>query len=209
MCNARWCHQITTSRSLPRGLLVFHRLWEKSTKICAIFSLDWSLIFHFLADNCHHTSLGLFVPSSTSSIWHNSLHIQPTPLATLRLVSANSTNKSIFLDLELHTHFNIPKIHSLSHYKSSITLFGTTDNYNTENLEWLHSEIMKKAYIASNHKDKLPQMTTWLSHHEKVLVHTVFLKWQQCICATPRPVLVPLGPLQAQVQYPKMTHHPL
>ena len=52
-----------------------------------------------------------------------------------------------------------------------------TDNYNTENLEQLHGEIAKKAYITSNHTDELPQMTTWLSRCEKVLVHTAFLKW--------------------------------
>ena len=117
-------------------------------------------------------------------------------------------NKSIFLDLELRTHFKIPKIHSLLHYKSSITLFGTTDNYNTENLERLHSEIAKKAYVASNRKDELPQMTTWLSRREKVILHTAFIKWRQRIRTTPRPVHVPLGPLRAQVRYPRMTRHP-
>ena len=38
-------------------------------------------------------------------------------------------NKAIFLDLGVWTHFNLPKIHSLIHYTTLISLFGTTDNY--------------------------------------------------------------------------------
>jgi hypothetical protein len=117
-------------------------------------------------------------------------------------------NKGVFLDLELCTQFKIPKIHSLLHYKSSITLFGTTDNYNTENSERLHIEFTKLAYDATNGKDKLPQMTSWLRHREKVVLHTAFIKWRRHNTATRAPVCVPLGPPQAQVWYPKMTLHP-
>ena len=44
-------------------------------------------------------------------------------------------NKDVFVDLGVREHFNVPKIHSLLHYVSSIVLFGTTDNYNTEQTE--------------------------------------------------------------------------
>jgi hypothetical protein len=44
-------------------------------------------------------------------------------------------NKAIFVDLGIRDNFNIPKLHSLLHYASSICLFGTTDNYNTEQSE--------------------------------------------------------------------------
>jgi hypothetical protein len=117
-------------------------------------------------------------------------------------------NKGVFLDLELRTQFKIPKIHSLLHYKSSITLFGTTDDYNTENSERLHIEFTKLAYDATNGKDELPQMTSWLRRREKVVLHTAFIKWQRHNTATRAPVRVPLGPPQAQVRYPKMTLHP-
>ncbi|KAH9165378.1 hypothetical protein EDB89DRAFT_1807261, partial [Lactarius sanguifluus] len=42
------------------------------------------------------------------------------------------SNKAIFVDFHVCKHFNILKFHSLMHYSTSITLFGTTDNYNTE-----------------------------------------------------------------------------
>jgi hypothetical protein len=45
-------------------------------------------------------------------------------------------NKEIFVDLDVQKHFdNIPKLHCLRHYLLSVTLFGTTDNYNMEYTE--------------------------------------------------------------------------
>jgi hypothetical protein len=55
-------------------------------------------------------------------------------------------NKDVFLDLGVRENFNIPKLHSLTHYTQSIQLFGTTDNYNTEQSEWLHIDFAKDAY---------------------------------------------------------------
>jgi len=85
-------------------------------------------------------------------------------------------NKVVFTDLGIQEHFNIPKIHSLMHYGPSITLFGTTDNYNTEQTEHLHIDFTKEAYCATNHKDELPQMTTWLCWHEKVQQHLALVR---------------------------------
>ncbi|KAH9961187.1 hypothetical protein BGW80DRAFT_1438776 [Lactifluus volemus] len=73
-------------------------------------------------------------------------------------------NKDVFVDLDIQSNFNIPKIHSLIHYSSSIALFGTTDNYNTEQLEHLHIDFAKDAYWVTNKKHKFPQMTKWLEH---------------------------------------------
>ncbi|KAH8986016.1 hypothetical protein EDB92DRAFT_1949462 [Lactarius akahatsu] len=89
------------------------------------------------------------------------------------------SNKSIFVDLGIRDHFNIPKVHSLIHYSSSIMLFGTTDNYNMEQTERLHIDFAKDAYRATNHKDKYQQMTTWLERHEKVQQHIAFIKRRQ------------------------------
>jgi hypothetical protein len=72
-------------------------------------------------------------------------------------------NKSIFIDLKIQSHFNIPKIHNMHHYPDDITLFGTTDNYNTEQTERLHIDMAKNAYRASNCHDEYPQMTIWLA----------------------------------------------
>ena len=86
-------------------------------------------------------------------------------------------NKAIFTDLGIRGHFNIPKFHSLIHYGTSITLFGTMDNYNTEQMECLHIDFTKNVYRVTNFKDELPQMTTWLNRREKIQEHAAFIKW--------------------------------
>ena len=52
-------------------------------------------------------------------------------------------NKSVFIDLGIREQFNLPKLHSLGHYASSIWLFSTTNNYNTEQTEHLHIDFCK------------------------------------------------------------------
>ena len=88
-------------------------------------------------------------------------------------------NKDVFLDLGVRKQFLYPKVHSLLHYRSSITLFGTTDNYNTEQTERLHIDLTKDAYSATNHKDEYPQMTAWLERREKIAQHVLFIAWRQ------------------------------
>ena len=88
-------------------------------------------------------------------------------------------NKTIFTDLGVWENFNIPKLHSLTHYVSSIKLFGTTDNYNTEQSERLHIDFVKDAYCATNRKNIYSQMTTWLQHREKILLHAIFINQSQ------------------------------
>ncbi|KAH9021350.1 hypothetical protein EDB85DRAFT_1871898, partial [Lactarius pseudohatsudake] len=70
--------------------------------------------------------------------------------------------KEVFIELGAQKNFNLPKLHSLAHYWRSITLFGSTDNYNTEQSERLHINFTKNAYRATNFKDEYKQMTTWL-----------------------------------------------
>ena len=83
-------------------------------------------------------------------------------------------NKDGFVDLSIRNHFNLPKIHSLIHYSTSIHLFGTTDNYNTEQTERLHIDIIKDTYEATNHKDEYIQMATWQERREKIQVHYAY-----------------------------------
>ena len=87
-------------------------------------------------------------------------------------------NKSIFVDLGIRGHFNIPKLHFTSHYVDCIKLYGTTDNFNTETTERLHIDLAKDAYTATNHKDKFLQMTTWLEHKEKIHRHEQLIEWR-------------------------------
>lgn len=85
-------------------------------------------------------------------------------------------NKHIFVDVDIRKNFNFPKLHSLLHYTSSIRLFGTTGNYNTEMFERLHIEFAKKAFRASNKRDERPQMLRWLDKQERVAAFKVLLE---------------------------------
>jgi len=119
-------------------------------------------------------------------------------------------NKDVFMDLGVRDHFNIPKIHSLLHYGPSIVLFGTTDNYNTEQTERLHIDFTKDAYRATNHKDPYDQMTSWLERREKLERHARFIKWrqQQDLPASTPPQRPISGPPQPGKRYLTMTQHP-
>ena len=119
-------------------------------------------------------------------------------------------NKEVFLDHGVRDHFNVPKIHSLLHYSSSILLFGTTDNYNTEQTEQLHIDFTKDAYRATNHKDEYNQMTTWLERREKLQRHAMFIDWrqQEHVPARVLPRGPTSGPPQPITRYLKMTQNP-
>jgi hypothetical protein len=65
------------------------------------------------------------------------------------------------------------------HYASSIVLFGTTDNYNTEYSERLHIDFAKDAYRATNRKDIYNQMTVWLQRREKIQHLSTFINQRQ------------------------------
>ena len=69
-------------------------------------------------------------------------------------------------------------------HKDKEALWTTT--YNTEQSEWLHIDFTKKAYHASNFKDKSKQMTTWLECQEAIHQHVAFIDW----CKSGFPVLV-------------------
>ncbi|KAG1904218.1 uncharacterized protein F5891DRAFT_899777, partial [Suillus fuscotomentosus] len=84
-------------------------------------------------------------------------------------------NKDIFIQLGIRNNFNLPKLHAARHYHLMITLFGTTDNYNTEYTEHLHIDLAKDAYCATNHQDEFLQMTRWLERKEKVLWHQKYV----------------------------------
>ena len=118
-------------------------------------------------------------------------------------------NKTVFVELGIRKHFDIPKFHSLTHYASSIKLFGSTDNYNTEQSERLHIDFTKDAYRATNHKDEYPQMTRWLECREKIQRHTAFLSWTQQRNQQQHPQFrKPIGPPRAFSQSIKIAQTP-
>ncbi|KAF8264069.1 hypothetical protein EI94DRAFT_1703538 [Lactarius quietus] len=104
-------------------------------------------------------------------------------------------NKSIFVDLGVCRNFDIPKLHFLSHYVNLIKLYGTTDNFNTETMEWLHIDLTKDTFDASNKKDECPQMTNYVERKEKIHRHEQVVAWRlegsPPIVAAPREWLPP------------------
>ena len=111
------------------------------------------------------------------------------------------------MDLGARKNFNLPKLHSLIHYTSSIQLFGTTDNYNTEQSERLHIDLAKNAYRATNRKDEYPQMTAWLERRERIEQHAAVVNTRQNPQqhTSPRSII---GPPCARTQSVKMARHP-
>jgi len=116
-------------------------------------------------------------------------------------------NKAVFVDLGIRKNFNIPKFHSMLHYTSSIRLFGTTDNYNTEQSERLHIDLAKNAFRATNRKDEYAQMTTWLERREKVQRHSASIDWRQNHLQNVR-TRTPIGPLSVRTRSIKIPQTP-
>jgi hypothetical protein len=107
-------------------------------------------------------------------------HTTETPHFTSRVPGLLPPKQGyFFIDLGICEHFNFPKLHSLLHYQLLITLFGTTDNYDTEQTKQLHINFTKNCFCATNHKDKYPQMTAWVECCEKVEQHVLFIAWWQ------------------------------
>ncbi|THG98118.1 hypothetical protein EW026_g4009 [Hermanssonia centrifuga] len=86
-------------------------------------------------------------------------------------------HKHIFIQLGVRKHFNIPKLHSMDHYLRSIRLLGTADGYSTESPERLHINFAKLGYCASNKKQYVGQMTTWLERREAITRFEAYLDW--------------------------------
>ncbi|KAG2086165.1 uncharacterized protein F5147DRAFT_791957 [Suillus discolor] len=86
-------------------------------------------------------------------------------------------NKDVLQQLDIRDHFNIPKLHQLSHYVQSILLFGATDGFNSELPERLHIDFAKEAYRASNKRDYEEQMALWLQRQEAVFLRGSYLNW--------------------------------
>jgi len=118
-------------------------------------------------------------------------------------LAAFHSTKVVFMDLGAQKNFNLPKLHSLIHYTSSIQLFGTTDNYNTEQSECLHIDLTKNAYHMTNRKDEHPQMTAWLEHQERIEWHADVMNTRQNPqqCTLPQRII---GPPCAHTQSVKM-----
>ena len=89
-------------------------------------------------------------------------HTDKTLVAMQDSLTLFHVHKNILIELGIHEHFHIPKIHSLMHYISSIRVLSSADRYNTEYPEHLHIDYTKDTYQASNKCDYVEQMALWL-----------------------------------------------
>jgi hypothetical protein len=170
------------------GLLIDLLLPSGESPVLIIKSVRVLLDFLYLAQLPSHTSETLIRLEESLARFHN--------------------NKGVFVDIGVRNDFHFPKIHSLLHYRSSITLFGTTDNYNTEQTERLHVDYTKHAFGATNHKDEEPQMTIWNERREKIEQHALFVAWRQQAEQPCIPNSNPIGPPEPVPRTVKMALHP-
>ncbi|KAG1867213.1 hypothetical protein DFJ58DRAFT_714448 [Suillus subalutaceus] len=92
-------------------------------------------------------------------------------------LSVFHSHKDVLKELSIREHFNIPKIHQLTHYVQSITLFGAADGFNTELPERLHIDFAKDAYHATNKRDYEEQMVLWLQRQDAIFLQGAYLDW--------------------------------
>ncbi|KAG1871411.1 hypothetical protein F4604DRAFT_2014197 [Suillus subluteus] len=104
-------------------------------------------------------------------------HMSQTLNAPKNALDKFHEHKHIFKDLGMHDDFNIPKLHSMTHYIKSIKLCGSANGFNTEFPEHLHIYFAKNVYCATNRRDYVVQMTKWLMHQEMVDQFSAYLDW--------------------------------
>lgn len=166
-------------RVFARGISSLSRVTGKE------HALMGSVILGVIAD------MGLLLELNATRLLHalrallDFMYLAQLPTITIHHLALMKTalgtfhdNKQIFIDLGIREQFNLPKLHACTHYIASIKLFGTTDNYDTQYTERLHIDLAKEARRATNMKDELPQMTTWLERREKVARHEKYINWR-------------------------------
>jgi hypothetical protein len=92
-------------------------------------------------------------------------------------IDAFHNNKHAFVTEGCREDFNFPKLHSLEHYVDSLRLFGPADGYSTEISERLHIDYAKHAYLATNRRDYIAQMTKWIQRREKLAYFRAYQEW--------------------------------
>ena len=123
-------------------------------------------------------------------IYFSQLHSHTTKtLACLQeCLETFHMHKTVFIELGIREHFNIPKLHNIQHYIDAIHSLGSADGYNTELPERLHIDFAKEGYRASNKRDFLEQMAIWLQRQEAIFLRVAYLAW-----CHPRPDLTDDG----------------
>ncbi|KIK14334.1 hypothetical protein PISMIDRAFT_117262, partial [Pisolithus microcarpus 441] len=106
-------------------------------------------------------------------------HTDTTLTAMEESLKTFHSHKDVLVELQVREDFNVPKIHSLKHYVSSIRALGSADGYNTEYPERLHIDYAKDGYRASNKRDYVEQMALWLQCQEAMHYKSAYLAWRK------------------------------
>ncbi|KAF9548524.1 hypothetical protein CPC08DRAFT_648414 [Agrocybe pediades] len=106
------------------------------------------------------------------------LHTTQTIAALEKCLETFHKNKDVLIELKIRKHFNIPKLHNVTHYPDFIRELGSTDGYNTEAPERLHIDYAKTAYRPSNKRDYTEQMAGWLQRQESIWMKDSYLMWR-------------------------------
>ncbi|KAI9511044.1 hypothetical protein F5148DRAFT_975813 [Russula earlei] len=104
-------------------------------------------------------------------------HTTKTLLCIEQALEVFHSHKCVLIDLGVHEHFNIPKVHSMQHYVAGIKCLGSADGFNMESSERLHIDYSKRAFKASNHRDYIMQMARWIQRQEAMFINKQFLAW--------------------------------
>ncbi|KAG1833658.1 hypothetical protein DFJ58DRAFT_719411 [Suillus subalutaceus] len=97
------------------------------------------------------------------------IHTTDSLKALQTALSVFHSHKDVLKELSIREHFNIPKIHQLTHYVQSITLF--------ELPEHLHIDFAKDAYRATSKRDYEEQMVLWLQRQDAIFLQGAYLDW--------------------------------
>ncbi|KAI6133567.1 hypothetical protein EV401DRAFT_2053589 [Pisolithus croceorrhizus] len=106
-------------------------------------------------------------------------HMDMTLVAMKASLKTFHDHKHVLIELGVHKDFNMPKIHSLQHYVSSIQALGSANGYNTEYPERLHIDYAKDGYCTSNKCDYMEQMALWLQRQEAMHYKSAYLAWRR------------------------------
>ncbi|KAF8259650.1 hypothetical protein EI94DRAFT_1773899 [Lactarius quietus] len=159
---------------LYQGIVKLLKMWILSTCDPAKINAQCckgSLAFGLRVQCCqlppnHHIHLFM---KGISSLSHYPIHTNTTLQLLMESLTCFHANNRIFINLSICSHFNLPKLHFMSHYQG---------DFNTQYTERLHINLVKDAYTAMNHKDEGEQMTIWLDRHEHILRHEQYIKWR-------------------------------
>ncbi|KAI6101513.1 hypothetical protein EDD16DRAFT_1696818 [Pisolithus croceorrhizus] len=106
-------------------------------------------------------------------------HTDTTLAAMEESLKTFHAHKHVLVELGVREDFNVPKIHSMQHYVTSIRALGSADGYNTEYPERLHIDYAKDGYRASNKRDYVEQMALWLQRQEAMYYKSAYLAWRK------------------------------